>query len=119
MFAVSAAPLGTAYACTMLVIATLLLTAAELWQSVGAWELSYAYAPEDRKAEYLSIFALGNSAQDVLGPPLVTVVVLGWGEAGWAALAALLLGAVLVLPLPIAQLDKRLATTEGTRPSTF
>lgn len=118
-FAASAAPLGTAYACTMLVLATLLLTAAELWQSVGAWELSYAYAPEDRKAEYLSIFALGNSAQDVLGPPLVTVVVLGWGEAGWAALAALLLGAVLVLPLPVARLDERLATAEGTQPSTF
>ncbi|MFK4208155.1 MFS transporter [Streptomyces sp. NPDC030920] len=118
MFAVAAAPLGTLFACATLVVATLLLTAGELWQSVGAWELSYAYAPEHRKAEYLSIFALGNSAQDVLGPPLITIVVLGWGGAGWVTLAAVLLGAVLLLPLPIARLDHRLATAEGAPTST-
>ncbi|GAA2415186.1 hypothetical protein GCM10010433_12750 [Streptomyces pulveraceus] len=49
-------------------------------------EPSYAHAPEHRKADCLADFALGNSAQDVLGPPLITVVVLGWGGAGWAEL---------------------------------
>ncbi|MEU9474360.1 MFS transporter [Streptomyces sp. NPDC048191] len=115
VFAAAAAPLGPVFAGAALMAATVLLTLGELWQSIGAWELSYRYAPEHRKAEYLSIFALANSAQDVLGPPLITVVVLGWGGAGWAALGALLLGAVLLLPLPVARLDHRLVTaqTEG------
>ncbi|EGG48663.1 membrane transport protein [Streptomyces griseoaurantiacus M045] len=113
VFAAAAAPLGAVLACAVLLAATVLLTAGELWHSIGAWELSYKYAPEHRKAEYLSIFALGNSVQDVLGPPLITVVVLGWGGAGWAVLGALLLAAVLVLPLPVARLDRRLLTAKG------
>ncbi|GGN01294.1 MFS transporter [Streptomyces fuscichromogenes] len=113
VFAVAAAPLGPVFAGATLVVATLLLTAGELWHSIGSWELSYKYAPEHRKAEYLSIFALGNSVQDVLGPPLITVVVLGFGGAGWAALGALLLCAVLLLPLPVARLDHRLVTAKG------
>jgi hypothetical protein len=102
----------------VLIAGTLLLTAGELWHSIGAWELSYKYAPEDRRTEYLSIFALGNSVQDVVGPPLITIVVLGWAGAGWAVLACLLLGAVLVLPVSVAGLDRRLVVVGGGTPCT-
>lgn len=104
--AAAGAPLGAAYAAALLVLATLLLTGGELWQSAGAWTLSYRYALEDRRGEFLSIFALGPALQNVLGPILVTIVVLDQGVAGWAILAAILAAAVAVLRVCVYELER-------------
>lgn len=72
------------------------LTGAEMWQAAGAWEISYRFAPEHRRVEYLSAFSLGQTGQQIWGPPLVTVFVIGTGVLGWLALAAVFVAASLL-----------------------
>ncbi|WP_100448870.1 MFS transporter [Glycomyces xiaoerkulensis] len=62
------------------------LTFGELWQAVGSWELSYALAPAESRTTHLSLFSLGRSVQEMIGPGAVAVV-LAAGVWGWAALA--------------------------------
>ncbi|MFJ7209314.1 MFS transporter [Streptomyces sp. NPDC098789] len=84
----------------LLLVACVALTFGEMWQAVGSWDLSYAFAPEDRRGTYLSVFSLGNSGQRIVGPALVTGVVIGTGAVGWAALGAVFcLASVLVPPV--------------------
>ena len=73
-------------AVVLLVLGTVLLTFAELWQSTGGWELSFQLARGDRRTLDLATFNLGVSAQGILGPPLLVLVVAG-GVAGWLAFA--------------------------------
>ncbi|HEV2373484.1 MAG TPA: MFS transporter [Streptosporangiaceae bacterium] len=68
-------------------LAVTALTVGELWQSASAWGVSYALAPPERQATYLSVFNLGVAAQTIVGPTLVTVVVVNHGWAGWGGLA--------------------------------
>lgn len=84
----------------VLAVACVLLTFGEMWQATGGWELSYDFAPEDRKAVYLSVFSLGGTGQRIVGPALITSVVIAAGPAGWIALATVFcLAALLVTPV--------------------
>ncbi len=78
-------------AIAVLVVAAGLQAAAEMMQASGAWELSFGLAPEGRHGQYQGFFGSGFTVARMLGPLLVTTVVLGWGTAGW-----LLLGGVFV-----------------------
>lgn len=75
----------------VLLVAAALQAAAEMMQASGAWELSFGLAPEGRHGQYQGFFGSGFTVARMLGPVLVTTVVLGWGTAGW-----LLLGGVFV-----------------------
>jgi MFS family permease len=77
------------------------LTAGELWQSAGAWGLSYALAPADRRATYLSAFNLGVAVQTVAGPALVTSLVIAHGWAGWGGLAVTFASAGVLVPVAV------------------
>lgn len=72
----------------LIIAATVALTLGEIWQSVGAWSLSYALAPERQRAYYLSVYELGTSGASALGPVLLTWAVLDNGDRGWLGLAA-------------------------------
>jgi hypothetical protein len=87
-------------AVTLLVLATMLLSLGEIWQAAGAWELSYRYADPAREVQYLAVFSLGGSAQDVAGPVLVTGVVIAAGPAGWIGLAVVFAVEFLNAPHP-------------------
>jgi MFS family permease len=90
---------------TGLVVATLIagvvaLTAGELWQSAGAWSLSFLLAPMRSRSEYLATFGLGTSVQLVIGPALVTAGVVDNGALGWLALGGcVMIAAAAVGPL--------------------
>jgi MFS family permease len=96
---------ATAYATGALTIALFalaigLLTGAELIAVSAAWTLSYAIAPDERRAEYLSAFGMGrSSARSVLGPILVTGVLTVAGGWAWAALAGIFAGAAALAPI--------------------
>jgi hypothetical protein len=91
---------GAAVTSVLLTCAIVCLTAAEMWQAAGAWEISYRFAPEHRRVEYLSAFSLGQTGQQIWGPPLITAFVIGTGVAGWIALAAVfVLASLLTRPL--------------------
>ena len=84
------------------VLAVVFLTFGELWQSAGAWAISYGLAPADRQAQYLATFQLGTALQAVLGPAVLVALVLpvptGWlGFAVVVAAAGLLTGPVVGL----------------------
>ncbi|MFJ5832952.1 MFS transporter [Streptomyces sp. NPDC093089] len=90
----------------VLAVGCVLLTFGELWQAVGGWQLSYLYAPEKQKATYLSVFNLGSTGQGIIGPSIVTTVVIGTGRIGWIGLAVFfVLAALLVRPV-ITLLDR-------------
>jgi hypothetical protein len=61
------------------------------------WSLSYGLAPEDRQGEYLGAFAMGTRIYDSLGPILVTSLILGLGQLGWALLGLMFAGLALGL----------------------
>jgi dipeptide/tripeptide permease len=83
-----------------LVLGVVALTAGELFQSAGAWSLSFLLAPMRSRTEYLATFSLGTSLQLVIGPALVSVAVVDNGALGWLALGAcFLVAAAAVGPL--------------------
>ena len=76
---------------------SVLLTLGEVRQQAGGWSLSYGLAPEDRQGEYLGAFAMGTRIYDSLGPILVTSLILGLGQLGWALLGLMYAGLALGL----------------------
>jgi MFS family permease len=73
-------------------IGCVIITVAEMLQSAGSWGLSYELAPEERMGEYFGAFAMGTRIYDSLGPILVTAMILGLGQLGWALLGLLYVG---------------------------
>jgi Na+/melibiose symporter-like transporter len=74
----------------LLVVAVVIFTFAEMWQSAGAWGVSLALAPEAARSRFLSVFNLGESALDVTGALLLTSLVLPAGPTGWLVLGGVL-----------------------------
>lgn len=75
-------------------VGMVLLSFGELIAVSAAWTLSYAIAPEDRRAEYLAAFGMGRSlGRHVLGPVLVTGLLHTVGGRMWGVLAAIFAGA--------------------------
>ncbi|MFH9015465.1 MFS transporter [Streptomyces sp. NPDC017943] len=88
-------PVWPAAACA--VIAVVLLTVGENLHSVAVWNLSYELSPAPARARYLGAFSLGMTGQQIVGPALMTGVLLPLGTAGWAVLAVVYALAAAVL----------------------
>lgn len=69
--------------------AVVLLTVAENLHVNAAWEIAFAVGPAERRSEYMGAFNTGSGVQNVVGPVLVTGVVLALGGPGWLLLAGL------------------------------
>lgn len=102
-----AADLGPWQATAALVAATVLLTFGEIWQATVGWEFSYRYADPDQRPVYLAAFSLGGSAQEIVGPLLLTSVVITLGAAGWIALAVVFIAAAALAGPLVRNLDMR------------
>ena len=74
------------------------LTLGEIWQSAGAWGLSYGLAPEFGRAFYLSIYSLGGTGASVVGPAILAADVVDRGAGGWLGLGALFACTGLAVP---------------------
>jgi MFS family permease len=83
----TAAWLPVVPAVIVLAAAIAFLTAAEMTQSAGGWMLAYELAPTRARAECLTTFGLGTSAQFVVGPLLLTDAIIAHGTAGWMGLS--------------------------------
>ena len=102
-------------AIALLLAATALLTMGEIFQSAGSWGLSFELAPIGGRGGHLGAFSLGSALQDVVGPALVTFVVIQQAPRGWWLLAAALLAAgALAVPLAGAAHRHLLAATAAT-----
>jgi hypothetical protein len=67
--------------------AVALLTLGENLHSIAAWQVSFELAPDGRRSEYLSAFNSGSGLQRIVGPVLMTGVVLALPTTGWLVLA--------------------------------
>jgi hypothetical protein len=76
-----------AWGISLALVAVILLTCGELWHSAGSWTISYNLADPARRAQYLSTFQLGTALQTIIGPWVVTHLVLQT-SVGWPAFAA-------------------------------
>lgn len=108
---------GMWLAVALLVVATVLLTAGELWQSVTGWEVPVRYAPDGRRGEYLAVFSLGVTAQNILGPVLLTALIV-LGTTGWVILAALFVAAAALIGPAVAALERDRAPEAPRSPTT-
>ncbi|WP_051732873.1 MFS transporter [Kitasatospora phosalacinea] len=61
----------------------------EVYSQAGGWALSYGLAKDDAHGAYQGVFNTGMSGALMLGPVLMTSVVIAHGPFGWALLAAL------------------------------
>ncbi|MFF5126228.1 MFS transporter [Streptomyces syringium] len=73
-----------------LAAAVVTLSLAEVIANSAVWDLSIALAPEEQRGRYLSVFNLSVAGQRVLGPVMVTGLLLGSGSLGWVVAAGVL-----------------------------
>ncbi|KOV84048.1 MFS transporter [Nocardia sp. NRRL S-836] len=92
VFAATAFSIGAWPAAALLVAAAALQVLGEMMLASGAWEISFSLAPPDRQGQYQGFFGTGTAVARMVGPALLTTVVLGWGSVGW-----LLVGGLFVL----------------------
>ncbi|MGW6204593.1 MFS transporter [Streptomyces sp. NPDC055089] len=80
-------------AVTALAGGSVLLVAAEMLHSAGSWQLSFDLAPAGRIGEYQGFFGTGVTVARMLGPLLLTALLVGWGTEGWLLLGGVVLAA--------------------------
>jgi hypothetical protein len=73
----------------VLIAAAALQVLGEMMLASGAWEISFSLAPADRQGQYQGFFATGTAVARMVGPALLTTVVLGWGSLGWLLVGGL------------------------------
>jgi hypothetical protein len=73
--------------------AVVLLTIGENLHSIAGWEVSFRLSPGSRRSEYMSAFNMGYGLQRIVGPLLMTGVVLVLGGLGWLVLCLVFVGA--------------------------
>ena len=76
------------FAIALLAAGLLPHTLTEMLASAGEWTASIELADDAHRGQYLSVFSLGSSLQDALGPTLVTALLALSTAALWPVLAA-------------------------------
>jgi hypothetical protein len=66
---------------------------AEMMLGSGAWEISFDLALQHKQGQYQGFFGTGTAVARMLGPVLLTTLIIGWGTAGWIVLGVLFLAA--------------------------
>ncbi|WP_067140648.1 MFS transporter [Microtetraspora malaysiensis] len=98
VFALSATGASATGASAWTAVAVLLAGAAlqaigEMTLSAGAWEIGFGLAPSDKQGQYQGFFGSGAAIARMLGPLLLTTLVMGHGTPGWLLLGGLFLAA--------------------------
>jgi hypothetical protein len=57
----------------------------------GSWEISFGLAPADKHGQYQGFFGTGVAVARMLGPLLLTTLIITWGRPGWLVLGAVFL----------------------------
>ncbi|MFI6292151.1 MFS transporter [Nonomuraea sp. NPDC050790] len=115
VYAVSGAHLGPWVAVAVLVAAALIQVFGEMMQGAAAWELGFGLAAPDKQGQYQGFFGMGPQIARMLGPVLMTTLLIGWGTAGWLVLGGLFLAAGLALG-PAVRLAQRTRPTLTPHP---
>jgi hypothetical protein len=83
----------------ILIAAILCFSVAEIMQSASGWALAFGLAPPHAQGEYLGAFQLHVISQAVVGPAVLSGVVIAYGFWGWTGIAVLvLIASALIAP---------------------
>ncbi|MEU7281139.1 MFS transporter [Streptomyces sp. NPDC045431] len=93
----------------VLVAGAVLLVWGEMRQSAGAWQISFDLAPAGRQGQYQGFFGMGMPVARMVGPVLLTTLVIGGGVIGWLVLGVLFLGAGLAMGPAVRMAGRRAA----------
>ena len=66
--------------------------ACELFAAMIHWQLSFDLADPARQGAYYGIWTFGNGLSDIIGPSLVTFLLITYEKWGWAILALIFIG---------------------------
>ncbi|WP_433436140.1 MFS transporter [Nonomuraea sp. CA-141351] len=88
MFAACAVFALSPYGWLFLLVAAGLQVFGEMLLASGAWEIGFGLAPEDKQGQYQGFFGTGVAVARMLGPVVLTTLVLGGGTLGWLLLGA-------------------------------
>lgn len=97
VYAVSGAEIGAWAAVAVLLVAAVIQVFGEMMQGACAWEAGFALAPADKQGQYQGFFGMGPQIARMLGPVLLTTLLIGWGTPGWLVLGGLFLLAGLAM----------------------
>jgi MFS family permease len=86
----------------------------EMVLGAGSWEIGFGLAPDGRQGQYQGFYGSGIAVARMIGPLLLTTLVISWGVPGWLTLGALFLAAALAL----GPATRWAATHRPTPPST-
>ncbi|MGW1765908.1 MFS transporter [Streptomyces sp. NPDC002073] len=99
------------------VVAVLLFTAAELWQSASGFGLGFGLAPDANRGEYLGAFHLHVVIQATLGPAVVSFFVSVDESLGWLAMAAIFLAGTTAIGPAVAWARRTAPARESAEPA--
>lgn len=88
-------------AMAVVILGVVALTVGELWYAAASFELSFGLAPEHAQGQYSGLFGMGQGVANAVGPPVLGLLCLGWGEPGWLVVGAFFLLAGQVIPLVV------------------
>ncbi|MET9632579.1 MFS transporter [Lentzea sp. NPDC006480] len=77
---------GVAAAAGCMVVGVIGLSLAEVFSQAAGWSVPLALAPDGKRGQYLSAYAVGEGFMTFAGPGLITVIVLDGGGLGWLGL---------------------------------
>ncbi len=86
---------------TYLGLAVTLLTVGENLHAVAGWELSFLLSNPEWRMQYLSLYSLGVTAQMIVGPVLMTSLVINWGGGGMLLMVILFVAAMLLTTVAV------------------
>ncbi|MGC7102353.1 MFS transporter [Amycolatopsis lurida] len=84
-------------AALILLGAAVLQVLGEMVQASGAWEISFALAPDGKHGQYQGFFGAGFAVARMIGPLVLTTLVLSGGTIGWLVLGGAFLTAGLAM----------------------
>ncbi|MCF6476844.1 MFS transporter, partial [Nonomuraea sp. MG754425] len=93
MFAACAVFALSPYGWMFLLVAAVLQVIAEMLLAAGGWEIAFTLAPDDRQGQYQGFFGTGVAVARMLGPVVLTTLILGGGTLGWLLTGAMFLTA--------------------------
>ncbi|NBE85184.1 MFS transporter [Micromonospora rubida] len=93
VFALSGVGTSPWQVAVVLVLAAGMQVIGEMMQAAGSWEISFGLAPAGRQGQYQGFFGTGTAVARMLGPLVLTTLIIGWGAPGWLLLGGLFVAA--------------------------
>ena len=98
VFALSAAGTSAwAAGAVLLGGAALQVSGEMLLAAAGSWEIAFSLAPPDKQGQYQGFFGSSTSIARMLGPLLLTTLIIAGGTSGWFVLGGMFLLAGLAM----------------------